>query len=128
MLSRLLLVQYLITAVGVAACRHGHVYKLLNLTSGEKHIYAIYVLQAILAAGIAVFLWFYDINCRYGLRAHGHWVNLAGPVVQAMFMRYASGTVSKDSNHLCDLLFCVARHLLPIGVSSSRVLFVFVEV
>ena len=60
----LLWLQYLITAVGMAVCRHGHVYAMINLPSGEKHVYAIYMLQLLLAAGIFMWFWWYDINCR----------------------------------------------------------------
>ena len=58
-------VQYLITAVGLAVCRHGAIYKMINLSSGEKHIYAIYVLQTLLSGGLQIMYWWYDINCRW---------------------------------------------------------------
>lgn len=58
--------QYLVTAVGLAVCRHGHIYVMVNLSSGEKHIYAIYVLQyLLLIAALRVMFWWYDINCRW---------------------------------------------------------------
>jgi hypothetical protein len=56
--------QFLITAVGLAVCRHGYIYKMINLPSGEKHIFAIYVLQLLLMAGLQILFWWYDINCR----------------------------------------------------------------
>ena len=57
--------QYLITAMAVAVCRHGHILMMANCTGGEKHGYAIMCLSLLLLAGIAVKAWWYDINCRY---------------------------------------------------------------
>lgn len=62
---RAFFLQHSITAVGLAVCRHGHIFMMINLTSGEKHIYAIYVLQyLLLVAALQILFWWYDINCR----------------------------------------------------------------
>lgn len=57
--------QYLITAMAVAVCRHGHILMMANCTGGEKHGYAILCMHLLLVAGLVVKVWWYDINCRY---------------------------------------------------------------
>lgn len=56
--------QYLITAVAFAVCRHGHILMLLNCWTGEKHGYGIFCLKELLLAGLGIEFWWYDINCR----------------------------------------------------------------
>jgi hypothetical protein len=50
--------------VGVAACRHGHVYQIINCFSGERHAYGIVSFLALLEAGVQPGCFWYDINCR----------------------------------------------------------------
>jgi hypothetical protein len=56
--------QALITAVGVTACRHGHVYHMLNCFGGERHAYAVVAFKLVLQAGLKMAALWYDINCR----------------------------------------------------------------
>ena len=58
------ILQHLITAVGAAVCRHGHIFKMINLPTGEKHVYAIYLLKCLVDSGVVPSFWWYDINCK----------------------------------------------------------------
>jgi Kyakuja-Dileera-Zisupton transposase len=56
--------QNLVTAVGVAVCRHGMLLRLMNLFTGERHAYATAAVLSLLATGTSVLFWWYDIACR----------------------------------------------------------------
>jgi hypothetical protein len=53
-----------ITAVGALLCKHRHVIAAINITGGEKYVYATFLLFTLLRqCGLLFF--YYDINCRY---------------------------------------------------------------
>jgi hypothetical protein len=56
--------QNLVTAVGVAVCRHGMILRLLNLFTGERHAYSTAAVMSIFLAQTAILFWWYDIACR----------------------------------------------------------------
>jgi hypothetical protein len=56
--------KLIITALGLTACRHGHVYHALNCFEGERHAYAVVAFSLALEAGLHMSCWWYDINCR----------------------------------------------------------------
>lgn len=61
--------QNLVTAVGMAVCRHGMLLRLLNLFTGERHAYATAVAHSLLGVGTSVAFWWYDIACRCVLQS-----------------------------------------------------------
>jgi hypothetical protein len=63
-------VQYLITGVAVAACRHGQVCQMLNCFGGERHAYGIVCYLSQLDAGTRLGCFWYDINCRSVMWRH----------------------------------------------------------
>lgn len=74
-------VQYYITGLGAALCRHGHIAKVMNIFSGEKYGYAtlfIYIILVTCAVPV-LFVW-YDVNCRYQAYFH-KWVECAPPEI-----------------------------------------------
>lgn len=57
--------QYDITALGAALCRHGQVLSMMNCYTGEWYAYANLLVQRLLQQGIRIqFIW-YDINCKW---------------------------------------------------------------
>lgn len=59
--------QFDITSLGVALCRHGFIMTLMNSFTGERHAYGTLFLKRLLEIGIAPrFVW-YDINCRWSI-------------------------------------------------------------
>jgi hypothetical protein len=57
--------QRLVTALAVAACRHGFVWSAINcLDAGERHAYAILAFHLVLMTGYLMAAFWYDINCR----------------------------------------------------------------
>ena len=54
----------MITALGVAVCRHGMVLRMINLFEGERHAYSTAAVRSLLLQGTAVDYWWYDIACR----------------------------------------------------------------
>ena len=62
----LLPMQYDITAVGSTMCRHSIVAHLMDISTGERYIYACVMLYALMMthAMPVLFVW-YDINCRF---------------------------------------------------------------
>ncbi|GIL65084.1 hypothetical protein Vafri_18859 [Volvox africanus] len=73
----------LITAVGVALCRHGMLLRLMNLFSGEWHAYSTAAALSFLAAGTAVQYWWYDIVCRWG-KSYTKWLERQTPDLQRL--------------------------------------------
>lgn len=65
--------QDLVTALGVALCRHGVLLRLLNLFTGERHAYSTAAVQSLLAVGTGVQYWWYDIACRWG-KSYAKWL------------------------------------------------------
>ena len=57
--------QNLITGAGAVLCRHGMLMRLMNLFTGERHIYAIAAMYSFLRVGTAIQFWWYDIACRW---------------------------------------------------------------
>ncbi|PNW70811.1 hypothetical protein CHLRE_17g734677v5 [Chlamydomonas reinhardtii] len=55
----------LITGAGAVLCRHGMLMRLMNLFTGERHIYAIAAMYSFLRVGTAIQFWWYDIACRW---------------------------------------------------------------
>lgn len=53
-----------ITAVGMAMCKHRHIISAINVKTGEKYIYAAYLLAGVLVH-VPVCFFQYDINCRF---------------------------------------------------------------
>ena len=65
-----------ITAVGATSCRHGVVAHLLDISTGERYIYACVMLYALLVmCAIPLLVVWYDINCKF----------------RGYFMRWAAG-------------------------------------
>ena len=90
--------QYGISGIGSALCRHGHILHVMNIFGGEKYAYATYVLYTILVVyKLAVrFIW-YDINCRY----------------QAHFRKWVDATES-DLHHTILGVLAVCNVSFPI--------------
>ncbi|GLC38836.1 hypothetical protein PLESTM_000783200 [Pleodorina starrii] len=65
--------QNIITALGVALCRHGMLLRLVNLFGGERHAYCTSTVQSILQAGTGIRFMWYDIACRWG-RSYEKWL------------------------------------------------------
>ncbi|GLC39193.1 hypothetical protein PLESTM_000862500 [Pleodorina starrii] len=63
----------IITALGVALCRHGMLLRLVNLFGGERHAYCTSTVQSILQAGTGIRFMWYDIACRWG-RSYEKWL------------------------------------------------------
>ncbi|EFJ46406.1 hypothetical protein VOLCADRAFT_105534 [Volvox carteri f. nagariensis] len=100
----------LITAVGVALCRHGMLLRLMNLFSGERHAYSTAAALSFLAARTAVQYWWYDIACRWD-KSYAKWLERQSPDLQRLgrgmrplippWHRYAhSYTCQKAFGHL----------------------------
>ena len=76
----LFVVQLDVTAVGVLMCRHGFALLLIDIATGERYIYGIFLLCYLMFSGasgaglwgcstasiLAVGVLWYDINCRFG--------------------------------------------------------------
>lgn len=57
--------QYDITALGAALCRHGQVLCMMNCYTGERYAYANLLVKRLLEHGVRIrFIW-YDINCKW---------------------------------------------------------------
>ena len=60
--------QYDITGVGSTMCRHSVVAQLLDISTGERYIYACVMLYMLLVvARLHILVVWYDINCRFGV-------------------------------------------------------------
>lgn len=81
MTCRCVFPQKLVTAAGVALCRHGILLRLLNLFTGERHAYSTAAVQSLLVAGTAVQYWWYDIACRWSQSYH-KWLEQQDSVTQ----------------------------------------------
>ncbi len=58
--------QFDVTAVGSTMCRHSIVAHMLDISTGERYIYASVMLYMLMVTcGIAVLFVWYDINCRF---------------------------------------------------------------
>jgi hypothetical protein len=69
--------QNLITGAGAVLCRHGMLMRLLNLFTGERHIYAIAAMYSFLRVGAAIQFWWYDIACRWS-KSLAKWLAVPG--------------------------------------------------
>jgi hypothetical protein len=78
-----LVLQYAITGLGTAICRHGFVLKLLNIFTGERHAYATMVMQCFLFANIAVLFLWYDIACRWS-KSFAKWLEKQPERIRAL--------------------------------------------
>lgn len=58
--------KYDITGVGGAFCRHAFLLLLLNFPTGERYIYAVFVIYNLLVLHkIGPLFFWYDVNCRF---------------------------------------------------------------
>ena len=65
---RITLLQFDITAVGSTMCRHSIVAHLLDISTGERYIYATVMLHALMITyAMPVLVVWYDINCRFSV-------------------------------------------------------------